>query len=226
LNSGSKEQVVLVPLEDRLAFLIQRVDEADGTTLVDGFDALMRRMGYVEFFGATLNFVPDGRPHEQGAMLGAAFGHVLLPRLFFPDKPPLPNDTAVTRAYTGLPLFINTGTSISIGYPGELYIDFGIYGMMVCMVALGALYSSAVRFVEKHCGSALIGYGASITLLMPGLYFETALPKIVGGVFTSFLVVLLMSRFVFPFVLKALASRARELVPAKAELAGRRPRAG
>ena len=34
----------------------------------------------------------------------AAISHILLPRLFVPDKAILPNDTAVTMAYTGLPM--------------------------------------------------------------------------------------------------------------------------
>ena len=213
LNAGTKQQVVLVPWEDRLAYLARRVDEADGKTFIDGLDALARRMGYVEFLGATLNFVPDGRPHESGAMAGAAVGHILFPRLLFPDKPPLPNDTAVTRAYTGLPMMITPGTSISIGYAGELYIDFGSYGMLAFLFALGTSYSLALRVVQKQSSSALIGFGASVTLLMPGLYFETALAKVVGGVCTSFIILILMSRFVLPFAVNALAWKERKLVP-------------
>ena len=77
-----------------LAFLSDRVSEADTDTLMKGFDLLFRRMSYVEFFGATLNFVPDARPHENGRMTMAAISHILLPRLFVPDKAALPNDTA------------------------------------------------------------------------------------------------------------------------------------
>lgn len=210
VNKGSQAQVVLVPLEDRFAFLADRVSEADENTLAKGFDLLLRRMTYVEFFGATLNYVPDARPHESGMMTLAAISHILAPRLIVPDKAILPNDTMVTMIYTGLPLPKGEGTSISIGYAGELYIDFGVFGMMACMGILGFLYGKANRYVQGHFGSALIGYGATIVLLMPGFYFETSLPKTLGGVGASFVVLLLMSKFVLPFALNVLAWKERK----------------
>jgi hypothetical protein len=212
VNEGSKEQVVLVPLEDRLAFFVDRAKDFDTDTLATGFDLLFKRIAYVEFFGATLHFVPDGRPHENGAMTMAAISHILLPRLLFPDKAPLPIDTAVTAAYTGLPMRVSQGVSISIGYAGELYIDYGVLGMMACMGIIGFFYGKASRFIQQHFNSALVSYGATVTLLMPGLYFETALPKILGGVITSFIILLLMSKFVLPFALNVLAWKERRTV--------------
>ena len=58
--------------------------------------------------------------------------------------------------------------------------------MMACMGIIGFLYGKASRFIQQHFDSALIGYGATVTLLMPGLYFETSLPKTIGGVLTAF----------------------------------------
>ncbi len=212
LNKGSNAQEVLVPLDERFSFLADRVSEADGETLSRGFDLLFKRMSYVEFFGATLAFVPDGRPHENGAMTAAAISHIFLPRLLFPDKAPLPDDTAVTVAYTGLPMTLRTGVSISIGYAGELYIDFGVLGMMACMGMLGFFYGWASQFIQQHFSSALIAYGATIPLLMPGFLFETSLPKVLGAVCTSFIILLLMAKIVVPFALNALAWKSRESV--------------
>jgi hypothetical protein len=142
-------------------------------------------------------------------MTMAAITHILVPRLFVPDKADLPNDTAVTMAYTGLPLPLGAGVSISIGYAGELYIDFGLFGMMACMGVLGFLYGKANRYIQQHFSSVLIGYGATIVLLLPGFYFETSLPKTFGGVGSSFIVLLLMSKVVLPFALNALAWKER-----------------
>jgi hypothetical protein len=208
LNQGSNEEEVVVPLEDRLSFLADRVSEADASTLSKGFDLLIRRMSYIEFFGATLNFVPASRPHEYGAMTMAAISHIALPRLFVPDKAALPSDTDVTIAYTGLPITARTGVSISIGYPGEFYIDFGIIGVMACMGVLGFLYGKASQYIQRHF-SALVGYGATIALLMPGFLFETSLPKTIGAVCTSFIILLLMSKIVLPVALNALAWKDR-----------------
>lgn len=210
VNNGSKAQVVLVPLEDRFEFLYRRASEADADTLPRGFDLLLRRMSYVEFLGATLNFVPDARPHENGRMTMAAISHILVPRLFSPDKAVLPNDTAVTVAYTGLPLRVRPGVSISIGYAGELYIDFGVIGMMACMGILGFLFGIASRSIQQFFGSALLGYGATIPLLIPGFAFETSLPKELGSVGSAFIVLLLTSKLVLPFAVNALAWKERK----------------
>ncbi len=209
LNQGSEAQEVLVPWEDRLDYLANRVGTADADTMSKGFDALVRRMSYIEFFGATLSNVPASIPFENGKMTMAAIAHILLPRLFVPDKAALPSDTAVTIAYTGLPIVDRSGVSISIGYPGEFYIDFGVLGMMACMGALGFLYGKANKYIQRYFSSALIGYGATITLLMPGFLFETSLPKTLGGVCTSFIILLLMSKLVLPFALNALAWKER-----------------
>jgi len=212
INGGTKQQVVLVPLEDRFAFLANRADNADTNTIATGFDELLRRISYVEFLGATLNFVPASRPHENGAMIMAAVSHIFLPRLFFPDKAPLPNDTEVTMAYTGLPMDRGSGTSISIGYAGELYIDFGVFGMMACTGILGFFYGKASRYIQRQFSSVLVAYGATISLLMPVFYFETSLPKSLGGVITSFIILLLMSKFVLPFALNALTWKEQGIV--------------
>jgi hypothetical protein len=204
LNQGSAAQEVVVPLGDRLSYLADRVSELDEDTLATGFDQLVRRMSYVEFFGATMNFVPASRPHEYGAMTMAAISHVLLPRLFDPDKAPLPQDTVVTIAYTGLPITDRSGVSISIGYPGEFYIDFGVLGVLAGMGILGFLYGKASKYIQRHF-SALIGFGATVTLLIPGFLFETSLPKTVGAVCTSFIILLVMSKIVLPVALNALA---------------------
>jgi hypothetical protein len=212
LNQGSQEQEVLVPLEDRLRFLADRVSEANVDTLTHGFDILIKRVSYVEFFGATLNFVPASRPHEDGAMTMAAIEHIFFPRLLFPEKAPLPSDTMVTIGYTGLPITFYSGSSISIGYPGELYIDFGVFGMMACMGILGFFYGKASRFIQQHFDSALVAYGATVPLLLPGIYFETSLPKTLGGVMTALIILVLMSKFVLPFALNALAWKERKAV--------------
>jgi hypothetical protein len=216
LNQGSAEQEVVVPLGDRLNYLADRISEADGDTLSDGFDKLIRRMSYIEFFGATMNFVPASRPHEFGAMTMAAISHILLPRLLIPDKAALPQDTVITIAYTGLPITDRSGVSISIGYPGEFYIDFGILGVLAGMGILGFLYGKASRYIQRHF-SALIGYGATVTLLIPGFLFETSLPKTVGAVCTSFIILLVMSKIVLPVALNALAWK--ELRPARRQKA-------
>ena len=200
LNENSISQVVLVPVAARLSYLATQVESADMETLGRGFDALWSRIAYVEFFGATLRNVPANMPHENGAMTITALTHILVPRLLYPEKPTLPSDTVVTARYTGLPLMERADTTISIGYPGEFYIDFGVTGLLVCMAILGFFYGKATQIVQRSFKSPLVAYGATISLLMPGFMFETALPKVLGGVMTSFLILIVMGKTLVPFV--------------------------
>ena len=57
-----------------------------------------------------------------------------------------------------------------------------------------------------------MGYGATIPLLMPGFMFETSLPKVLGGVATAFIILLLMSKNVVPYLEKMISGR-RKLSP-------------
>jgi hypothetical protein len=217
LNSGVDAQIVLVSVEDRADFLKHRIEDADLGTLASGFDKMLMRIAYVEYLGAAINFVPESRPHENGAMLLKAVWHILLPRMLFADKPALPNDTVVTLAYTGLPLTDAVGTSISIGYMGEFYIDFGVFGMLACMACLGLFYGWAYRFVQQQCDSALVAYGATFAALFPGFMFETALPKIIGGVFTSIPIIVVLIKFVMPAALKAFGSQEGHIARRRAD---------
>ena len=81
---------------------------------------------------------------------------------------------------------------------------------MACMGILGFFYGKANRYIQQNFSSALVAYGATIVLLMPGLYFETSLPKTIGGVGSSFIVLLLMSKVVLPFALNVLAWKERK----------------
>ena len=59
-------------------------------------------------------------------------------------------------AYTGLPLPTGPGVSISIGYAGELYIDFGVLGMMAGMGILGFFYGKANRYIQRISARRLL----------------------------------------------------------------------
>lgn len=106
---------------------------------LQGFDILVKRHGYIEFLGLTMDYVPDPMPHENGALTFAVLRHISMPRFIFRGKAPLPSDTEITARYTGLGSIGNQNTSISIGHLGELYIDFGRIGGVLAMMIIGLL---------------------------------------------------------------------------------------
>jgi hypothetical protein len=210
LNQGSQQQVVMRSLSERLSYVGQAADEFDQSQFQSGLRKLTARLSYIDFLACTTRFVPEVRPHEGGKRLGEALANIFEPRIFFPDKPATPDDSVITARYTGLDLDTSGGTSISIGYLGELYVDFGYAGALVGAFAIGGFAGLAYRVIRSFRGIPLFfTYGiAAMTLLIFSI-FETDLVRFLGSAITSFLAALVLQRAIAPQVLLALANRDR-----------------
>lgn len=198
INEGTGGQVVLVPFEDRVRYLADSFIQMDGEDVGKGVEALLERISYVDYFALVIDFVPEVRPHEQGKIIGGAIMHVLRPRILFPDKAPLPNDSEMTMLYTGTTLAGDvSNTSISMGYVADAYIDFGFVGMLFPIFVLGLIAGWMYGFLLKQKRSPLLlNYGLSVMVLIGMAAFETSFIKLLGGLITVFAVAwLLQARF-------------------------------
>src|SRR5205814_3724135 len=109
-------------------------------------------------------------PYENGRLWFDAVKHVFTPRAFFPGKGII-DDSARTTYYTGvLVAGLEQGTSISIGYMGESYIDFGPIGMFVPIFFLGLLYGYIYRLFAKHARYKVIGLAVATSTLLFSAY--------------------------------------------------------
>lgn len=189
VNQGTGAQVVLVSLPDRMNFISNEFYNFGVDDAQLGFERLIARHGYIDFLAQTLEFVPYGRPHENGALTEAVALHIITPRLIFSDKPPLPSDTEVMAKYTGQAMLWNENTSISLGHLAELYIDFGYLGGLIGMMVIGLTVGGIFRILAGHNGSAdMLKAGLCVMISLPLAYFGTAYVKLVGAfVFTSIL---------------------------------------
>src|SRR5262249_55224683 len=141
LDQGTGQQVVLVSFEDRIEFLLKQLADVNGETIDEGFKRLALRLGYIDFLAATMGYVPSNLPFQDGRQIGATIINVLQPRLLFPDKEPLPSDSEILEKYTGITFggSSGAGTSVSLGYLAELYVDFGPFGAVIATFILGLL---------------------------------------------------------------------------------------
>jgi len=208
LNQGSQQQVVTRSISERLSYVGQAADQFDNDAFRDGLRKLASRISYIDFLACTTRYVPEVRPHEDGRRLGDALANIFEPRILFPDKPATPDDSVITARYTGLQLDTSGGTSISIGYLGELYVDFGYVGAIIGAFAIGGFAGLAYRLIRGFRGIPLFfTYGiAAMTLLIFSI-FETDLVRFLGSAITFCLAGLLLQRAVAPQVLLALANR-------------------
>ncbi|AMN43747.1 hypothetical protein [Rhodoplanes sp. Z2-YC6860] len=204
VNQGGGEQIALVPVEDRLLYLADKLFDVNLDTMAQGFDKLARRLGYVDFLASTLRNVPARVPHENGAQISEALLHVIQPRFLFPDKPPVPSDTELTEKITGIPFGL-TGreTSVSLGYLAELYIDFGLAGALLVSLLLGLGIGWGIRFVMAQRQSpVIVVYGSATMVALTVGDFGEALIKLLGGFLTSLVISLILVRFVLPPLLR------------------------
>ena len=183
LNQGSGIQEVVVPVDERIATLTELTKDLTDEGFFRGVEALIARVSYVTYFAMAIDNVPDKMPHENGRLWRETVQHVFMPRLFFPNKPVI-NDSERTSLYTGVRVAgQEQGTSISMGYMAESYIDFGPIGMFLPVFLLGLFYGLLYRAFLKWSRFKLLGFALYTSVILFAAYnFETSNIKLVGGI--------------------------------------------
>lgn len=139
LNQGNISQSVEVSQSEALSKLETLILNVDAETYNKGIYALVDRIGYIQFFAATLDYVPSRVPHENGKVYWSAVKHYLVPRFLDPNKETL-DDSKHTNQYTGLNVSgAESATSFSLGSVADAYIDFGKAFMFLLVMAFGYL---------------------------------------------------------------------------------------
>ena len=207
VNAGTGMQVVRVSMEERLSKLANLLSSADPEDFVKGAEKLATRVAYVDMFAYVLKRVPDSVPHEDGRLWGRAIRHVLMPRIIFPEKARLRSDSEMSMFYTGLALASAAqGTSISMGYMVESYIDFGPVFMYVPIFLLGTLWGGMYRYFVTRGPPTLLGYSVAVAVLINANQFGMYTSKLLGSMLMSFIVMVLLLRFVLPYLWGWIAS--------------------
>lgn len=203
VNKGTGAQIVDVPVSERINFIGNSLNSFDGEKIAIGFQRLVSRHGYIEYLGLVLQNVPQAVPFQEGQITASVIRHITVPRLFWNGKPPLPSDTEVMSKYTGLQMTWNSDTSISIGYLGELYADFGYLGGLFGTSVIGLMVGLSYRVVrDNRRGSELAKAGLCLMLVLPIAYFGTAYVKLVGAYVMTAVIVLFLLNFVVPLLFR------------------------
>jgi hypothetical protein len=189
LAEGQRQQVVTLSRTEQGAVLTRQISNVDSADIPRGFLDLLARLSYVDYLADVLRTVPTRVEHQQGALWAQALGQFLTPRFLFPDKPPLPSDSERTMQFTGRTMASTSeGTSISIGYVGESYIDFGIAGALVISFLLGSAYSLSILCLAMlnrgRDGAILVAL--AIPLVWTAQQFEISNIKLVGSLAWTF----------------------------------------
>ena len=140
-----------------------------------------------------------------------AVEHVAKPRFLFPNKAALSDTEVYVRLARGdASEQMRLGTSISVGYMAENFVDFGFPGMLGGLFVLGLIYGLVIRYFLALKVPWILREGvvwdSSFSVAHNGV--EMSLPKILGATVMFFLVYMLLARFVFPTGLNWLKGRA------------------
>jgi hypothetical protein len=189
LNQGSASQSVLVSPVARMSFLVNRLTNVTRDGLVEGLRSGAERTGYLEYFARSIGFVPEQVPYQDGKLWMEAIVHILTPRVLFPEKAEI-NDSVRVNEFTGtLVAGAGSGTSISLGYVAESYVDFGPFLMFVPVFLLGVFWGWSYRFLAQTGPSRLLAFGFAASYILSGaILFEASNIKILGGAVTTLVV--------------------------------------
>ncbi len=199
VSGGQRAQVVTVDYAERVAYLSELVKRLNSEDISDASNALLERLAYVDFFGVVIDRVPNLLPHEGGALWWDAIKRPFMPRVLFPEKTVI-HDTERTNYYTGLGLAGHEqGTSFSLGYIAESYIDFGIPLMMVPIFVLGLILGRFYTWmIRLDRGRILLGMALATSTVYVMAFLESSITKTFGSLVLTMIASWVCLRFIAP----------------------------
>jgi hypothetical protein len=212
-TGSSDSQNIKTDFSSRIGFL--------GNRAAGSFDwdtasyALLLRLSYVDIFGSVIGVqlvAPEPGAFRQWS---DALEHATKPRFLFPGKPALSDTEVFIRLARGnASESFRSGTSISVGYVAENYVDLGFPGMFGGIFVIGVLVAGVLRYFMTRPLPWLVREGTALAIIYTIGHdgVEISLPKILGATLMSFIVWSIMARWGFPKIFKWLG-RAR---PARA----------
>jgi len=204
-------QAISVPLEERMAYLGDKVLAVGDTDWSENAYRLLIRFAYVDIFGQVIGVAESSPEPVVMRQWRDAVGHVLQPRFLFPDKAALSDTEVYVRLARADPMdLIRAGTSISVGYMAENFVDLGFPGMLAGLFAIGLMLALIIRYFMSRPLPWMIREGIimgfAFSMARDGV--EVSLPKILGAMLMFFIVWALMCKYVLPYAMRWLDQRA------------------
>jgi hypothetical protein len=218
-TGSSESQNVNASLDVRFGYLGGRLASPDSIDWNLASYALLNRLAYTDIFGSVIGVQETAPELTFVRQWQDAVDHVLKPRFLFPGKAALSDTEVYLRLARGDALEqMRQGTSISVGYMAENFVDFGFPGMLGGIFVIGILYALVIRYLMTFKVPWVMREGvvAGFVFSVAHNGVEMSLPKILGATFMYFVVYTLMARFVFPPLLNWLKGRSASRQPQSA----------
>jgi len=206
LNQGSSTQNVEVSQNDALTKLYEISNSQASKVTSTATEKFLDRLQGTYHLAKTMDRVPSVIPYQNGSNWGQTLAFVFTPRLFNPDKAEL-NTSEKASKYTGIRYAgLDRGTSFSLGYFADCYIDFGIVGMMVALLLIGLLFGFTYYYFLRNASSNFIfNYSVVCTLFMKYFAIEMDSVFFIGSLFTDLIIYFLLTHSFFPWIYRLLS---------------------
>ncbi|PJJ74686.1 hypothetical protein BXY57_0248 [Thermoflavifilum aggregans] len=203
LNRGTKMQVVKVSRQESLQQLYLLVSHITPHQLYKGFENMIYRIQYLQYFSLAMQRVPNMIPYQQGNLTLSNLEFVLVPRILDPDKPTLDASRKTIR-YTGAQVATaQEGTSISMGYFVDFYIDFGSIGMFFPLILFWLLIGWSYQYFVRHLSFSVTLNAMVMMIFLKRFYlFETDAIGMIGGLYTMLITLVLLRWFLMPVLMR------------------------
>ncbi len=199
LNKGQSIQSVMVTKTDAYEKLSDQVASLDSKRLENSLDDILYRLQYIFHFAKAMDRVPAAVPHEHGKLWWQNLTFNLMPRLLFPNKP-IYEATPKTIKYTGIFYAgYDKGTSFSLGYFAESYVDFGPVFMFLPLVLLALLITLLFKtlMIQSHL-NLFLRFSVINVCFFEFILFEADGTYVLGRILMSFLVFIFLGKTLFP----------------------------
>jgi hypothetical protein len=202
VNEGGKDQVVSVTHDEALTKIYDLTAKVDEEKLNSSTYDMLDRLQYVYHFAKAIGRVPSVIPFARGRNWLDNIEFVTTPRLLNPNKPSV-DATAKTRLYTGLAYSGKfSGSSFSLGYFAECYVDFGFWGMMFPIFLIGLMYGLTYWYLMKTSSTNyLFNYCVVGSFFLEFMAFEMDGTILLGRFLSTLVTYFLLIKFFFPWVM-------------------------
>lgn len=202
-TGSSDSQAIKTDFSSRIGYL--------GNKTTGGIDwdgasyALLLRLSYVDIFGSVIGVQLVSPEPAYFRQWQEAIEHVTKPRFLFPGKAALSDTEVFIRLARGnASEAFRSGTSISVGFVAENYVDMGFPTMLAGIFAIGVMVAGVLRYFMTRQLPWMVREGTALAIIYTIGHdgVEISLPKILGATLMSFGVWAIMARWGFPIIFK------------------------
>lgn len=203
LNEGSRTQTVRVEQAEAFNKLYDLVSAVNENSFNEATGDLFYRLQYVFHFSKSMDMVPQYIPYQNGDVWRENIEFVVVPRFLNPAKGKL-DASLKTNKFTGLEYAAaDKGTSYSLGYFAECYVDFGIPGMFAAIGLIALIWAWIYRFfLLKGTHNIVVNYAIVTAFFVQFMPFEKDGIYMAGRLYTTLVVFLLLKYLLFKRVEK------------------------